>query len=234
MAKSTPEPTSTVIYSIRQRNYALEPSCDIGEFIKSVGIQPFERIRLTLKPGNYMWEQNVIIPEGSNLEIIGEGGKNGGTENKVSISMTRKDEYEYNETKYANNARLMIERDATANIHYVDITEAINDTRTKSPCPSQRGVFNLIGDNSRLLLYQGKFEFTTSPFVNVGGWVYGRVLFGHSFFTRIGADSGVPPIQIISVETGWNFAGSKAIVSCSHTHVGPGCALGGENVELIR
>lgn len=234
MGKSTPEPTSTVIYSIKQRNYTLEPSCDIGEFINSVGIQPFERIRLTLKSGIYMWEQNVTLPEGSNLEIIGEGGKNGGTENKVSISMTRKDEYEYKGTKYANNARLIIERDATANIHYVDITEAINDARTKSPRSCQRGVFNLAGDNSRLLLYQGKFEFTTSPFINVAEWGVGKVLFGHSFFTRIGADSGVPPIQIISVERGWDFGGTKVFVSCSYTHVGPGCALGGENVELIK
>ena len=232
-SETIPEQTSTTIYTVRERNFRLTPVRDIGEFLNSLRIQMYERIIVKLAPGNYIWEQKVTLPEASTLKIEGEGFINGGTENKVTVTMSRKDTFEYEGKKYAVNSRLCIGRDATADICGINIKEVICDTREKTPQSSNRGVFNLSGENARLFLYQGEFEFSTSPLVNVAGWVFGRIIFGHSHFRRVGGEKQ-PPIQIVSVETGWNFGSSRAIVSTTHTHVGPGCALGGDNVELHK
>ena len=230
---TVPEQTSTRIYTIRQRCFRLSPVREIGEFLNSLQIQMFDRVVVTLTPGNYIWEKNVTLPEGSTLKIVGEGFTNGGTENKVVVTMTNKATYEYEGKKYAVNSRLLIERDATADICGINIKEVISDEREKTPHSPSRGVFNLYGENTRLFLYQGEFEFTTSPVINVAGWTFGRIIFGHSHFRRVG-DKGLPSIQVVSVETGWSFRSSRAIVSSTHTSIGPGCALGGDKVELYK
>lgn len=232
-SEAIPEQTSTTVYAIRERCFRLSPVREIGEFLNSLQMQMFDRVVVTLSPGNYIWEKNVTLPEGSTLKIVGEGFTNGGTENKVIVTMTNKDTYEYGGKKYAVNSRLVIGRDATADICGINVKEVICDEREKTPQSIYRGVFNLSGENPRLFLHQGEFEFTTSPFVNVAGWTFGRIIFGHSHFRRVGG-KGVTPIQVVSVETGCNFRSSRAIVSSTHTNLGPGCALGGDKVELYE
>lgn len=230
---AAPAPTSTSTFTVSVKTYTIQPSCDIGAFLNSISMKPYEKITVTLKPGNYFWEENVTVPERCELKIIGEGYENGGRKNKAFVSITHKGTYTYNGKDYAVNSRLVISRDATAEIAGINIRETINDEREKTPCACGRGVFTLGGDNARFSLCQGEFDVSTSPVVNTGGQVLGRVLFGHSHFRRLAHDgSGV--IQIVGTETGWSFGGSKVIVSCSHTDCDAGCVLEGRGVELIR
>ena len=232
-AASFPPPTSTRTYAAIEKVYTLQPLCDIGAFLNHINIQPFERIIINLRPGDYHWEENVDLPEHSSLKIVGEGFINGGHGNKAHIFISHKYTYTYEGTDYSKNARLMIGRDATAEITGVNIKETINDKRKCTPCSVWKGVFNLVGDGARFYLCQGEFEVSSSPFINVAAHTLGRVLLGHSHFKRL-ASEGSGIVQIVTVDCGWNFGGSKAIVSCSHTHFDAGCALGGEKAELLK
>ena len=128
---------------------------------------------------------------------------------------------------------LWLGMDATAEILGVIIKEVIDNKREHTPSASLRGVFNLGGDGARLFLWQGEFEVSSSPFINASGQVLGRVIFGHSHFKRL-ASEGSGVVQLVSTENGWGFGACKVVVSCSCTDCGPGCALEGERVELLR
>ena len=229
-----PRLTATKTYTISERKYELSPICDIGEFLNSIQIKPYERISVTLKSGIYMWEKCVALPDGCKLSISGEGWKDGGKENKVLVSINTKYSYKYVDGKdYAKIARLIINEYSKVLIVGVNFKEAINDPRGRAQYTAFRGVFNIYGDYSMLYLQQGVFEVSSSPFINVCAWFYGRIMFGYAHFTRIGGESSTP-IDIIGVERGANFGGGKALVSCSHSTFSSGCSLGGENVEVTK
>ena len=64
-ATSFPVPVPTKAYTAVEKSCTIQPHCDIGAFLNHIKIQPFEKITVNLKPGDYHWEENVALPERS-------------------------------------------------------------------------------------------------------------------------------------------------------------------------
>ena len=205
-------------FKAEEFNYDLsETNRDIGTILKELKIKPYQRINITLKEGNYLWNEYYNMPEKSFISLIGEKYQNGGKNNKVSIMINKENIVEREGVQYSNPVKLRISRDSTAEIIGIDFIERIQ--KTKKNDPGYMGIFQLSGDNSRLYFAQTVTESTNSPFIHIYGWTVGRILFGHSFFHK-SPKSTEQKILILSTETGWGFGGSKAIVSLtnySHT-----------------
>ena len=119
--------------------------------------------------------------------MIGEKYINGGEQNVVTILINQKGTKVYEGKECAYNSKLQI-HNSFFSIKGIDIIEKINDTREKYGCSSTIGVFNLIGHDGHspvFCLTFGRFEISSSPFINVqGNNVFGKVALNYSHFKK--------------------------------------------------
>ena len=178
--------------------------------LKELNIKPYQRINITLKEGNYTWNEYYVMPEKSFISLKGEKYIDGGKKNIVTIMINKESEMERYGVQYSNPVKLSISRDSTAEIIGIDFIERIN--KTKNNDPHLMGTFQLDGDNSRLYFAQTVTEITNSPFIHIHGWTLARIIFGYSFFHK-SPKSKENKISILSTVRGWGWGGSKAIVT---------------------
>lgn len=214
-------PVSSQKWMAESRNYILSnPSYDIGEYLEKINIKSFQIITITLKKGIYKWDKLYSTPESCKIYLIGEDFENGGTNNKVTIVMTEKSVYTYENKKYSENVRLKINDDSKVVIEGIDLIEKINDSRELTPRSPNIGVFTV--NNSVFQLKQCRVEMSTSPFINFQAISIGKVIFGHTWFVR-NPFANKEKICIVGTKTGWDFRGNKGYVSTSFTHVNNDC-----------
>ena len=102
--------------------------------------------------------------------------------------------------------------------------ERINDSRPKYGNSGTIGVFNLFSEygNSLFTLSSGRYEISSSPFINVcGNNTRGRINFNHSHFKK-NAFANESEIIVVDTNNGWNGTGSLAEIFKSGTDL-QGC-----------
>lgn len=228
---SEPEikPDSVKVYQVEEKSYTLSPNTyDIGTYLNLLKITPYQKINITLKEGNYTWNENYCTPEHTDIYMIGEKFKNGGTQNVVTILINQKGTRVTDAGKEcAYNSKLQV-RNSFFSITGIDIIEKINDTREKYGCSSTIGVFNLNGSQGStpvFCLTFGRFEISSSPFINVqGNNVFGKVALNYSHFKK-NSFANEKEISIIDTNSGWNGRGSVVNVSKTLITLAEGCKL---------
>ena len=172
-------PDKTVVYQPEEKWYTLEQNTyDIGEYLNLLNIKPYNTINIKLKEGNFVWNKNYSMPVSATIRLTGENYKNGGNDNKVTIIMNEQKHKIYEEegymkkTEFCINSRLLIPNNSFFSIIGIDIIEKINDSRPRYPSSEGIGVFNLggeFGSSPVFSLTFGRFEISSSPFINVQG-----------------------------------------------------------------
>lgn len=231
------QPVSTTIYQVEEKCYVLEPNTyDIGKYLNLLKIKPFQKINITLKEGNYSWDENYITPEDCTISLNGENYKNGGRDNKVTILINKKNTKIYEGKEYAVKSRLQILFHSYFSLTGIDIIEKINDSRDNYGSSDGIGVFNLCGRNGSepvFCLKFGCFEVSSSPFINIqGNNIKGRIIFNYSYFNR-NTFSNIHEIVIVDTNSGWNGKGSMAEVSLTLTNLSQGCKFLTNNKSII-
>ena len=209
------QPVSEIKYQPEEKTYELKPNTyDIGEFLNLLKIMPYQKIIIRFKEGNYNWEVKYTMPENTSLYLYGENNENGGNNNKVAIIITKKNTQIYENKEYSLNTRLQIMRNCYCQIFGIDIIEKINDSRPRYPNSDSIGVFNLICEYSsnHFTLSGGRFEISSSPFINVGGNnSRGRIDLNYCHFKK-NSFASESEVTIIDQNSGWNGGGSLAEV----------------------
>ena len=214
-----------------------DKNMDIGELLNKLNIKPYQKINIVLKEGTYTWNTHYIMPRKSYISLIGEGYKDGGTNNIVTIMMNKESNEIRNNVTYSKLAKLSITQDSTIEIIGIDFIEQIN--KTKNIDPHLKGIFQMDGDNSRLYFAQTQTSISNSPFIHVQGWTLARIIFGYTHFYK-NIKSKESKILILSTEKGWGWGGSKAIVTLPSSYFNPSddinCYFDKENknIEYIQ
>lgn len=177
---------------------------------------------------------NIIICQKKvQLDLFGDNeGKNldGGKSNIVKILINK--EYEYQQGNIS--CKLFIPTDSSANIQCIDLIENIK--RTSIHPGYYGGVFELNGDNSRLIFAQTQSEMSNSPFIHLQNFAVSRIMLGNAYLTKC-LESKNDKISIIGTYHGWGWGGSKAIVSISGLYYNKNdfiFDLKNNNIELIE
>ena len=204
------------MYQPEEKWYELNSNTyDIGEYLCLLDIKPYQKINIKLMEGNFVWNKNYDMPEQTTIKLTGENYKNGGNDNKVTIIINEQKGKIYKEKGFCINSRLFIPNNSFFSMIGIDIIEKINDSRPRYPNSKEIGVFNLggeFGGNSVFSLIFGRFEISSSPFINVqGNCVKGRIILNYSHFKK-NAFAKESEIIIIDTNYGWNGAGSVAEV----------------------
>ena len=201
---------------------------DIGQALKDLNIQPYQKIKITLKRGIYQWNEYYRMPIRSELLLYGDTeGKNfdGGKKNIVKIlinkeckcdgkKMFRQDDiYLFADTSGNISCKLIITTDSSADIQFIDFIESTNRTSVNPHFIG--GVFELDGDNSRLYFAQTQAEISNTPFIHLHDWAVSRIIFGYTHLTKF-PESKNDKIEIISTAHAYGWGGSKAIVNKTH------------------
>ena len=210
------EPVKKIIYQPEEKWYELNQNTyDIGEYLDLLDIKPYQTINIKLKEGNFIWNKNYNMPVHTTIRLTGENYKNGGNDNKVTILINEQRGKIYNKTDFCINSRLLIPNNSFFSMIGIDIIEKINDPRPRFPNSVEIGVFNLggeMGGNPVFSLTFGRFEISSSPFINVqGNCVKGRIILNYSHFKK-NSFANESEIIIIDTNNGWNGRGSMAEV----------------------
>jgi hypothetical protein len=216
------QPVSEIKFQPEEKTYELKPNTyDIGEFLNLLKILPYQKIIIRFKEGNYNWDVNFIMPENTSLYLYGENNENGGYNNKVTIIINKKNTKIYQNKEYSLNTRLQIKGNCYCQIFGIDIIEKINDSRPRYSSSDSIGVFNLISEysTSHFSLSGGRFEISSSPFINVGGNnSRGRIDLNYCHFKK-NSFASESEVIIIDQNSGWNGRGSLAEVFKTLTDV---------------
>ena len=221
------KPDSITVYQVEERSYTLSPNThDVGAYLKLLNIKPHQKINITLKEGNYSWNENYCTPEFTTIKMVGEKYKNGGKQNIVTIIINQKNTRVNEDKEYAVNSKLQVNFNSFFSICGIDIIEKINDSREKYPSSIGIGVFNLIGcpgSSPVFCLIFGQFEISSSPFINVqGNNIRGNIVLNYSHFKK-NSFAIEKEISIIDTINGCNGRGSYAEVSKTLTTLSEGC-----------
>ena len=103
------QPDSITVYQFEEKSFTLSPNTyDIGTYLKLLNIKPFQKINIKLREGNYVWNENYVTPEHTNIKMVGEKYQNGGRNNVVSIIINQKNTKVNKGKDYAVNSRLQV------------------------------------------------------------------------------------------------------------------------------
>ena len=229
-------PISVIKYQPEKKSFVLEPNkYDIGKYLTLLKILPYQEINITLKEGSYTWDEKYSMPDNTIITMTGEQYKNGGNDNIVTIIISKKYTKIYENKEYSLNNRLKINKSCSFYMVGIDIIEKINDSRPRYNSSHEIGIFNLNGcyiGSSEFSLTFGRFEISTSPFINVGGnCVRGRINLNYSHFKK-NSFANESEIFVIDMNCGWNGRGSLAEVFKTLTDV-QGCKLTTDNNNII-
>ena len=230
------QPVSVIKYQPEEKTYVLEPNkYDIGKYLNLLKVKPYQTITITLKEGNYSWDENFYMPEHTIIKLIGDKYKNGGNDNIVTITISKKNTKVYENQECSYLTRLQVSSNSSFYIVGIDIIEKINDSRNRYGCSTTKGVFNLCGQyigNCEFSLTFGRFEISSSPFINVAGNnVRGRINLNYSHFKR-NTFANESEVIVIDTNSGWNGRGSLAEVFKTLTDL-QGCKLITDKKSII-
>ena len=217
---------------------------DIGTYLKMMEINSYDRVYITIKNGNYFWNELYQIPENAYVYLAGEnyppGGKYG-KDNKVKITINQPTKpcgtCTYN--NHISYVKLIISRDSTFEIRIIDFIEYIPEIK-KDLCPggSAFGIISLFGDNSRLYLLMSSHSITCSPFVNGIYLGFQKVFLGNISFSK-NTNSDKDKIYIVGNKKGWNFGSKIDICCCKNIELDKFCFIfdeknPNENIECFK
>jgi hypothetical protein len=229
-------PISVIKYQPEEKSYVLEPNkYDIGKYLTLLKITPYQNINITLKEGNYTWDEKYSMPDNTIITMTGARYNNNGNDNIVTIIISKKYTKIYENKEYSLNNRLKINHNCSFYMVGIDIIEKINDSRPRYDSSDEIGIFNLKGSyigSSEFSLTFGRFEISSSPFINVAGnCVRGRINLYKSHFKK-NSFANESEIFVIDTNCGCNGRGSLAEVFKSITDV-QGCKLTTNNNNII-
>ena len=238
---------SMYLYKPGEFKYELSNTkIDIGQALKDLNIQPYQKIQITLKRGVYQWNKYYRMPTRSELLLYGdtEGQDfDGGKKNIVKILINKECECDRKkmfgqDDMFGNisgyiSCKLIIPTDSSADIQFIDFIESTNRTSVNPHFIG--GVFELDGDNSRLYFAQTQSEISNTPFIHLHDWAVSRIIFGNTYLTKF-PESKNNKIEIISTAQAFGWGGSKAIVSKPGLHFNDDFILDTKNnhIELIE
>ena len=102
-------PEKTEVYQPEEKWYSLNQNTyDIGEYLNLLNIKPYQTINIKLKEGNFIWNQNYVMPEHTTIRLTGENYKNGGNDNKVTILINEQRTKVYEEKGYIEKTEFCI------------------------------------------------------------------------------------------------------------------------------
>ena len=216
---------------------------DIGTYLNMMEINIYDKVYITIKNGNYFWNELYTIPEDVYISMVGENyppsGKYG-KDNKVKITVNQPTKpcgtCTYN--NHISYVKLIISRDSTFEMRIIDFIEYI-PTIKNGLCSggSALGIISLVGDNSRLYLLESSHSITCSPFVNGIYIGFQKVFLGNiSFIKNINSDKD--KIYIVGNKKGWNW-GSKIDIYCCNIELDKFCFIfdeknGNKNIECFK
>ena len=216
---------------------------DIGRYLKMMEINIYDKVYITVKNGNYFWNEFYLIPENVYIYMAGENYPSGGSygkDNKVKITINQPtkpcESCSYN--SHISYVKLMISRDSTFELRTIDFIECIPEIK-KDLCPggSAFGIISLNGDNSRLYLLESSHNITCSPFINGIYIGFQKVFLGNIQFNK-NINSDKEKIYIVGNKRGWNW-GSKIDIYCSFIDLDKFCLIyddknKNENIECFK
>ena len=207
---------------------------DFEKYLNSLEINEFDRIFITIKKGNYFWNELYKVPQNTFINIMGENYNSYGYENnKVTIRINQ-ETYPCNTCSLNNHSsitKLYIRRDCTVELKGINFIESIYPPSNLCPSGAARGVIVLQDDNCRLYFLNSDSQISSSPFINLFFLSVGKIFFGHTRF-RQNTLSKYIVITIVGTDAGWNFKGHKAIVSCDYVTLGSYCSFDKNNKRI--
>ena len=198
-------------------------------------INTYDKVYITIKNGNYFWNELYKIPENVYIYMAGDNYPPGGSfgkDNKVKIIINQPtkpcETCTYN--NHISYVKLIISRDSTFEIRIIDFIENI-PTIKNDLCPggSAFGILSLVGDNSRLYLLESSHSISCSPFVNGIYFGFQKVFLGNISFSK-DINSDKDKIYIVGNKKGWN-SGSKIDIYCWHIMLDKFCVIFDEKNE---
>ena len=138
-----------------------------------------------MKKGFYYWNELYVMPQNSELNVIREGATHDGSKNSVSITINKESFKCFCDTKnHVSLYKLIIKRDWVAFFNCIDFYEYIRPGLSICKSGFGKGIFILSEDNARFYFLRTIAKINSSPFINVYGQGIGKVIFGHSHFSR--------------------------------------------------
>ena len=216
---------------------------DIGTYLKMMEINTYDKVYITIKNGNYFWNELYTIPENAYILMIGEnyplGGKNAKDNNvKITINQPTKPCGSCSYNNHISYVKLIISRDSTFELRIIDFIECIPEIK-KDLCRggSAFGIISLCGDNSRLYLLESSHSVTCSPFINGTYIGFQKVFLANIQFNK-NINSDKDRIYIVGNKKGWHW-GSKINIYCSYVDLDKFCFIfdktnKSENIECFK
>ena len=217
-------PISRLLLQAYEKKYILDDeSIDIGYFLNKININIYDRIIITLKKGNYFWNEFYHSPEHVFILLINENYDCHCNNHHIKITINKETNpcYCCSYNKHQSYTKLMLERDSTVEFRSIDIDEYINDINNLCPGGNAKAIFSLNGDNSRLYLLESTNYISCSPFINVLYMSIGKVFFQHTHFMK-NKNCRKDKIYVVGAIHGWNSIG-KAFISSSYSTLDNNC-----------
>ena len=217
---------------------------DIGTYLKMMKINTYDKVYITLKNGNYFWNELYTIPENVYIYMAGENYPPGGiygkdNKVKITINQTTKPCGTCSYNNHISYVKLIISRDSTFEMRTIDFIENIPTIKV-GLCPggSAFGIISLNGDNSRLYLLESSHSISCSPFVNGIYIGFQKVFLGNISFSK-NTNSDKDKIYIVGNKRGWNFGSKIDIYCCNITDFDKFCFIFDEknrnqNIECFK
>ena len=208
---------------------------DIGTYLNMMEINTYDKVYITIKNGNYFWNELYKMPENVYIYMGGENyppGGSDGKDNKVKIYINQPtkpcETCTYN--NHISYVKLIISRDSTFELRIIDFIENI-PTIKNDLCSggSAFGIISLVGDNSRLYLLMGSHSINCSPFVNGIYYGFQKVFLGNISFSK-DINSDKDKIYIVGNKKGWHSF-SKIDIYCWYIMLDKFCFIFDEKNE---
>ena len=199
-------------------------------------IEIYDRVYITIKEGNYFWNEYFSTPECVYISFIydkydcNSNGKN----NKVKIIIDKPTK-PCQTCSYNNHVaftKLVIHRDATVEFRMIDFIENIEIKNNLCPGGRALSIFSLNNDNSRLFLLRSSCYISCSPFINVSYINFGKIFFGNTHFYK-NEKSNKNKIFVVGANRGWDWGG-KANIYSSFSNLDNFCLLYDEKNKNIE
>ena len=208
---------------------------DIGTYLNMMEINIYDKVYITIKNGNYFWNELYRIPENVYIYMAGENYPPGGSygkDNKVKIIINQptKPCETCTHNNHISYVKLIISRDSTFELRIIDFIENIPTIKNEL-CPggSAFGIISLSGDNSRLYLLESSHSISCSPFVNGIYIGFQKVFLANISFSK-DINSDKDKIYIVGNKKGWNW-GSKMDIYCNNIVLDKFCFIFDEKNE---
>ena len=225
------------LYGYEKKFTISNEEIDIGIYLKHMKINIYDRVIITIKEGNYFWNEFYETPENVYIFFVSDkyDCHTNGRNSKVKIKIDKPTK-PCNGCSYNNHqsyTKLKINRDATVEFRMIDFTENVEIKEGLCPGGTAKSIIALLNDNSRLFLLECTCDISCSPFINVLYINFGKVFFGNTNFNR-NKNSNKQNIFIVGADRGWNWGGKAYIFCGATTNVDEFCSIYDKNNKNIE